>query len=260
MQIDRPQLFYARDQEGSTNTLGDWPLLCEGDPDTFVGLAVWIKAMMEDRLHDTYRCTVCLADPKDKKKVIRLVDPGMQSLFHHRLNVKGYNFENAPFKVEKWDHASDQYRPLTIGFNLQVLAYLIYADKGGKYPFTDKEHTKQFLTFDTRVIICERKAHIQVSPYLVTKDGEKECLRITHSIVFDKVKITVPASMQPPAEDFVCSVCTEGIDPMDKIFNSACGTEIGHSFHRHCIEKWFATHRDGKRSCPECRTLITCAI
>ncbi len=238
----------------------DCPLLCAGDPSTFVGMANYIKALQSGMVQDTYQYTVLFINPTDENKVVRLVNPEEQNKFHERLNARGFNFENFPFKVEKWDHASNRYRPLTIGCNLQALAYLIYTDKGGTDLFVDKWHKKQCLTFETRAIMCDEKAYIQVSPYLVTKERVKECLRITHSIVFDMIKIAVPASMQPPAEDFVCSVCMLGIDPGVKIFKSACGTEIGHSFHRHCIETWFATDRSGKRSCPDCRTLITSAI
>ena len=43
-----------------------------------------------------------------------------------------------------------------------------------------------------------------------------------------------------------CSICLEGTcPPLLKLY-------CGHSFHKHCISRWFKTHN----TCPVCRQLI----
>ena len=258
--MDRPGIFYPMGQEVvHTNTLGNCPLLCEGAPGSYVEMTSFISALMSTRKQSTYCPRVFFIDDKTKEHT-RLLPPLNQIRFHDTLNNSGFNFENFPIKVQKWDDASHQWLNLTVDCILQVLAYLVYVDKGGKNMFADMLHTEQFLSFETKEIVYEMKACIQASPYLMTREGVKECLKITHTIPFSKVMIAVPASMQPPPADFMCSVCLLGGSSTDNIFQATCGTDAGHCFHRHCIDSWFRKSRCGKRSCPLCRTLITSAI
>ncbi|CAN8014263.1 unnamed protein product [Ixodes persulcatus] len=47
-------------------------------------------------------------------------------------------------------------------------------------------------------------------------------------------------------KDSQCSICLEDLDGSSKQMQTSCG----HSFHEHCLEKWYKTDQ----SCPNCRT------
>uniref|UniRef100_V5HVA6 Putative polyubiquitin binding protein n=2 Tax=Ixodes ricinus TaxID=34613 RepID=V5HVA6_IXORI len=53
-------------------------------------------------------------------------------------------------------------------------------------------------------------------------------------------------AMRWNGKDSQCSICLEDLDGSSKQMQTSCG----HSFHEHCLEKWYKTDQ----SCPNCRT------
>jgi hypothetical protein len=198
--------------------------------------------------------------------VMKLSNAFIQRQLHSDLMDAKFDFSRFPFKLQKWNPVDKEWDLLTIDCQLDALSFLLYLDKNPAAKFGDVRHTEQVLHFETAQM-QERLAgtrYIQVTPSLLTlnpkeEENPRELLRIQvkSTITFQNIRFTAPAVMKPPSPTFNCPVCLSGMESIqqgEEIYMAGCSYGDGHSFHKKCIEKWFAR---SKTTCPVCRTVIT---
>jgi hypothetical protein len=244
---------------------GSYPLEIRNDQThQVIDMERFIKARQRIVQPDTYSPFEMFADDSTYE-MIQLSGLNRQKILHETLRDQGFDFSKIPFKLQKWDPVSNQWIMLKIDCQLMAVSYLTYLEKKKEAadPFIDRKHKEQLLAFETTPVRENGVTFMVVTPLLITptpKPGEKEkeWLRICLSgnVSFPALKITSPAVMQPPKADFTCHICFDDITSIaagENVFQTGCGNDSGHCFHRHCIEAWFA---QGKSSCPNCRTII----
>lgn len=181
-----------------------------------------------------------------------------QMSLYGELNRFGFDFSKIPFKLQEWDQESGEWRMLTIDYQIQAACFLVYLCKNPDAIFIDTVHARERLKFHTKPVYRGRMLdYIEVTPFLevtipgnIERKEEKLLLTIDGTkISFPELKITMPAIMVAPTDEFTC-FCLEELPHCNLIFKSMCG----HCFHRHCIEQWFASSRGN--TCPICRRIV----
>jgi hypothetical protein len=257
-----------------TTEYGAYPLRVNGG---CIGMANFIRSIQNTETPFSY-------DTEERFKVIgtrfinQLKHLTIQKTFHDLLHNAGYDFSIAPFKLQRWDSASNQWKLLMIDCQIMAATFLVYLEKNKHSKFEDPIHRGTVMAFRTAHVTKNDRRYVQVTPILEQTDSpsshvEGLRLSIKSDVSFPALKFTAPAVIADPADDFVCPICFDGPETYteivdgeevvrkEKIFRTGCGTDQGHCFHRQCIEEWFSrqtpTPSIGKKpSCPVCQTTI----
>ena len=264
-------------QYNSEQGYGDCPLVLSQsmycrERQRYIQMEDWIKCMKSLPVMLSYNIQQPFVEP-GHDVLQSLKDLRWQRFFYDQLWSQGFSTTNIPFKLEKWDHETNQWTMLTIDSHAMVAAYLVYLGKTPTEKFKDCLHSHQLIDFKTKafykppgIVSRDRGYHtvldyIEVTPILVTpkESGvEEESLRLTtsRSDLFPNLRFTTPAVLAAPPAEFHCMICLSGVeimDPCEMVFRTGC-SHTGHCFHRQCIENWFSTQVSS--SCPTCRSNI----
>jgi hypothetical protein len=176
---------------------------------------------------------------------------------HRALRGERFDFSRSPLKLQKWNHVKQAWEPLSIDCVLMTAAFLVHRNRTPGGVFQDRNHTRQRISFRAVEVMENEIKRTLITPVL-TGEGDDEALRLELSdeitAMLANLRFSVPAVMATAADDFSCSICLGGGETLgdgERVFTTGCRT--GHSFHKRCIDQWFAT---GRTSCPVCRKAI----
>lgn len=242
---------------------GDAPLVLmpnsgSGSTHRFIQMDHFIRCMQQIRSPLSYFFQEEFTEP-GSDVLLRLRNLNDQKTLHNDLNRAGFDFSSMPFKLQRWDKASNKWCLLSIDFQIMAACFLAFLEKNPDAHFTDDFHAPTKLMFVTdRVYGPQGLDYIRVTPMLrITKpeqaiaNAERLLLAIDErKVSFPMLKITLPAILEVPSADFEC-FCFEQAEPGTLVYKAMCG----HRFHRNCIKTWLS--RNTEKTCPMCRRIIS---
>jgi hypothetical protein len=266
--FEQPEIFQIgpKSTQGPTEyneIYGNAPLVLSGfsgeDGNKYIQMERFIHLLQQNPSPLSYHYQEDFPYPEDHylRRLGRLEN---QKYLYQDLNVHGFDFSKIPFKLQKWDQVSKQWRMLTIDYQITGACFLVFLSKNPRASFEDTAHTDGKLKFVTKPVYRGNSLeYVEVTPLLEKfRFGDavpveeillltlEECIRKS----FPNLTFTMPSILDAPSRDFACLVCLEEEVGDGLIFKAMCG----HCFHRHCIEQWFES--SGKNTCPLCRRSI----